>query len=358
MEFDNDEYNPVKQKFYNYKGKEHLEKSLENINLDNFDNINICPYEVKNDGKYPFLNFLFFKNIYNYLSFLKINISNDNNNFESITNLIKLTLFQSLLIDNYDRFIENIEIDGYYEYNCELFLFINITECKVIIDDIYSQSNIWFAIVDEILNLRKVCNIHLDSLSYRFFNNNYDFCILLDENNEAYENPLVAYVGKQDNKLNFTYIFGVTQTDKSAILGPHYYFTNFENAIKNAYELSKNGDIKNKSGIVRFALFLGNTKYINNFPNDEIDDSEIKQQRLNDEGLDRKYEQLTLRISDHDGKWSESADSCYLGNLMLDNGTKLKESQLFVLKDYNQQVPLSYHYINKTSYESKEYRII
>jgi hypothetical protein len=358
MDLDNNEYNYVKPKFYNYRGKLHLNTSLENINVENFNYINICPYEVKNEGKYPFLNFLFFKNIFDYLSFLKINISDINDNFEPLSNFIKLTLFQSLSIDNYERFIENIVIDGFYEYNCDLYLFINITECKLIIDDIYSQSNLWFAIIDEILNIRKVCNLKLDPLSYRFFNNNYDFCILLDEKNESFENPIVAYVGKQDNKLNFTYIFGETQADKNAILGPHYYFTNFENAIKNAYELSKNGDIKNKSGIVRFALFVGNTKYINNFPNDDIDNSDIKQQRLNDDELDRKYEQLTLRISDHDGKWSDLADSCYLGNLMLDNGTKLKNSHLIVLKEYNQQIPLSYHYINKASFESNEYRII
>jgi len=357
MELDNTEYNPVKPNFYNYKGKSHMEMTLENINLEGFNSINICPYEVKNDGKYPFLNFLFFKNIFNVLSFLKMKINNDNIKAESLLNYVNLFLFQSLLIDNYDIFIENIEIDGFYEYNCELFLFINVTKCKLIINDIYSESNIWFVTVDEILNIRNVCNIRLDPLSYRFFNHNYDFCILLDEKNEAYENPIVAYVGKQENKVNFTYIFGVTQNDKNAILGPHYYFTDFENAVKNAYELSEKCD-KKKSGIVRFALFVGNTKYINNFPNDDIDVSDIKQQRLNDDELDRKYEQLTLRISDHDGKWSETSDSCYLGNLILDNGSKVKDSPIIVLKDYNQQVPLSYHYINKASYESKEYRII
>ena len=128
--------------------------------------------------------------------------------------------------------------------------------------------------------------------------------------------------------------------------------------MKNAYELNEKCDKKQKIGIVRFALFVGNTKYINNFPNDDIDISDVKQQRLNDDDLDRKYEQLTLRISDHDGKWTETADSCYLGNLILDNGKKVKYTPLIVLKDYNQHVPLSYHYINKVAYESKEYMII
>ena len=285
-------------------------------------------------------------------------INQNNSKVESFLNFIKLYLFQSLTTNNYDMFIENMEIDGFYEYNCELFLFINVTECKLIIDDIYSESITWIVTVDEILNLRQVCNIRIDLLLYRFFNNNYDFCLLLDEKNEIYETPSVAYVGKQENKLNFTYIFGVTQNDKNAILGPHYYFTDFTNAVKNAYELNEKCDKKQKIGIVRFALFVGNTKYINNFPNDDIDISDVKQQRLNDDDLDRKYEQLTLRISDHDGKWTETADSCYLGNLILDNGKKVKYTPVIVLKDYNQHVPLSYHYINKVAYESKEYMII
>lgn len=356
MEFDNTEYHPVEPNFYNYRGKNHLDMSLETINIEDFNIINICPYEVNNEGKFPFLKFLLTKNIFNTLSFLKMKMSQDNSKIKSFLEFVKLFLYESIQIDNYENFIENIEIDGFYEYNCELFLFINLTNCKIIIDDIRAESKLWFVTVDEILNLRHVCNIKIDSLVYRFFNNNYDFCILLDEKKEAYESPFVAYVGKPENKLNFTYIFGVTQNDKNAILGPHYYFTDFENAVKNAYELNEKG--YKKTGVVRCALFVGNTKYINNFPNDDIDISDTKQQRLNDDDLDRQYEQLTLKISDHDGKWSETADSCYLGNLTLDNGRRLKDYPLIVVKDYNQQLPLSYHYINKLAYESKKYMII
>jgi hypothetical protein len=124
MEFDNTEYNPEKPKFYNYRGKHYLDLSLENIDFENFNSINICPYEVKTEGKYPFLNFLFFKNIFNYLSFLKMKISDDNK-LDLLLNYVKLYLFQTLTINNYDNFLENIEIDGFYEYNGELFLFVN-----------------------------------------------------------------------------------------------------------------------------------------------------------------------------------------------------------------------------------------
>ena len=44
------------------------------------------------------------------------------------------------------------------------------------------------------------------------------------------------------------------------------------------------------------------------------------------------------------GKWTENYDSAFLGNVELDNG-KILNISLIVLKEYNQQIPLSFHYI-------------
>ena len=119
-----------------------------------------------------------------------------------------------------------------------------------------------------------------------------------------------------------------------------------------------------KGGIVRFALFTGNTKYVENFPNAPIDESEIKKQRMTDPSLNQNYEIQTLRISDHDGIWSRTYNSVYLGNIELDDGNFIEETPLIVLKDYNQQIPLSCHFIDKNSIGNKydstnhSYRII
>ena len=59
-------------------------------------------------------------------------------------------------------------------------------------------------------------------------------------------------------------------------------------------------------------------------------------------------EVMTTRISDHDGKWAEKYDSVFLGKTELDNGQYLKKTQIYVLKEYEQQIPLSYHFIDKT----------
>ena len=196
---------------------------------------------------------------------------------------------------------------------------------------------------------------------------------LYDENSEPYEVPSVAYVGKStEQKVNFVMTFGESAKNKSAILGPYFYFTNFHNAIRQGgwssnykeeiYHGTKISDEYGrykKGGIVRFALFIGATKYIENAPTDANDESVIKKHRLEDDELDRKKEMLTLRMSDHDGLWAKTYDSVFLGSLELDDGSFLEDTPMYVVKDYDQQIPLSCHFIDKTKlgekYDKNEY---
>ena len=87
-------------------------------------------------------------------------------------------------------------------------------------------------------------------------------------------------------------------------------------------------------------------KFVENFPNDESDFSETKKKRIDDANLDKNMEALTMRISDHDGRWAENYDSVFLGETELDNGAILKNTPIFVVKTYEQQIPLSYHFID------------
>ena len=60
-----------------------------------------------------------------------------------------------------------------------------------------------------------------------------------------------------------------------------------------------------------------------------------------------------MRISDHDGKWADKYDSVYLGNVELDDGSYLIK-QLGVVKEYDQEMPLSYHFINKNTLKGRK----
>ena len=60
-----------------------------------------------------------------------------------------------------------------------------------------------------------------------------------------------------------------------------------------------------------------------------------------------------MRLTDYDGLWSKNYDSVYIGKVELDNGDKFEEGPLIAIKNYNQQVPLSYHYINSKNIVDK-----
>jgi hypothetical protein len=206
------------------------------------------------------------------------------------------------------------------------------------INDIYVSNRACLILIDEILNKKCICDLPINNdVSYFFIMNN-NFCFLVDKNDNNYEIPLVSYVGKPENKLSFTFIFGESKNNKNGILGPFYYFTDFSTARNCAISSSVN----NKCGVVRFATFAGNTKYFENHQNNIIDNSLIKLQRLQSENAN--IEQLTMRLSDHDGKWAENYESAYLGFVELDNGVIL-DKPLLALRDYNQQIPLSWYFI-------------
>ena len=352
---ENEDYTPQLPNYYNYKAKRNLQLELPD-DLNSYENVYICAYQVNNDAKYPFQRFLLTNDFFNNaLVFPTIQNSKGLTCNRDIINFAKVNLFGLLLQDNFETFDENVEFNGYFANNANndnsLYLVFDITKCNIQIHDIEKNTNtVWLALLDEILNHTHLCRMIIHPNVTVFFTLNDDFCFLLDENECSYEIPIIGYVGKPESKLNFTYTFGQTMSTKNSLLGPFYYFTNYNNAFDDAVDITDN-----KPGLVRFALFLGNTKYIENQLNDSIDDSEIKSLRLEDDTLDQSMERLKMRISDHDGKWSQTYDSAYLGYTELDNGTVLNKPTI-VLKEYNQQIPLSYHYINKRT-AKREYDI-
>jgi hypothetical protein len=323
--------------YYDYKGKNLLTSTFQN-NILNYSHIYLCCYNINKNGKLPFLMFLLINStIEKALKFQQI-YPLENMNKNELINFSKTYIFELNIIDDYES-LNNI-FNGFYEYENKLYLFFDITECNIEIIDKNINKNLSFVLIDEMINQKKMINTNIDETITDLFTLNEDLCFLCDENENNYEIPIVGYVIKPENKLNFTYIFGESKCDKNRILGPYYYFTDLNEIIKKSNNT--------KLHFVRFALFLGLTKYIENNEKDPIDESEIKKERLNDKNLNqniRNFENLTLRISDHDGKWSENYDSVYLKNIKLDDNNILNKTYI-VVKGYKQQIPLSYHNLN------------
>lgn len=334
-------------KYYKYKGIKCLMPHMNNP-PELYDNLYMCAYNVNNQSKYPFQRFLLVNTEYNKtMSFPRVKITKKfNKNTDEFLNFVKVSLFGlfQLYMDNFSVFNSELAFNGFYEYENNLYMFFDVTDCNIRLNDVYKSNNLWFATIEEIINVKYFCDMPIGKDITNFFSCNESFCFLLDDKNNNYEIPMIGYVGKSDAKVKYTYIFGETKNDDNGMFGPYYYFTNFFNSL-------------NKEYAVRFAIFVGFTKYIENEKFDSIDNSETKKQRLKDKTVDQNFERLTMRITDYDGKWTEHYDSVILGKIELDNGSYIK-APIIVVKEYEQQTPLSYHYVNKTTIVEKSHNLI
>ena len=370
MENDEDVYTPVEPNIYNYNALSLLVDSIDDILCSNI-TIKITAYEIKNNTKYPYLKYLLYKDeLSEALFFPVLPTTYQNVNSENVIKLSKLMLFNLLSLTEYSDFDKNICFKGFYLNGRDVHIVFDLTDCKLQIYDVYRENQMWFTLLDEIVNHKNMCNFFIDSSVTNFFINNDDFIFLKNENGDNYELPVVGYIGMNGinyNKVSFMYTFGNSTKDKTAILGPYFYFTDYKNSIRQGgwsetgKPVKKDDDLitdneygrYKKGSILRFGLFLGKMKIVENLPNDETDNSYTKKERLEDTDLDKNMEILTTRISDHDGKWAEKYDSAFLGKIELDNGECLKNTHIYVLKEYEQQIPSSYHFIDKKYLKEK-----
>jgi hypothetical protein len=325
----------------NYEATDNL---LDNIDkelfLDLFTNVKICAYQILNKDVNPFLQFLLLNDTFsNSLSFPSINML-------TITESVALSNTHDLLSYTQDflgKIIQHIEIlenNKFMGFHLDkkmktLFLFYDLSNCRFNISLVYKQSNIWFCLVDEIINKQHVCGINIDSKVTNFFLLNQQFITLTNDLGHKIEHPVACYIKKEIGQLNFTHYFGLSKMDiKLAFLGPYYYFTDFDNAL---YSINDE-----KKGLLRFAVFLGKMLVKLNYPEDSIDSSDLKREKLNGS----IKEQLTMRVTDYNGLWTDSYDSCFIGKIKLDNGDILGNTPVFVVKNYEQHFSLTYHYIN------------
>ena len=349
-----DIYEPVEPIKYNFNALKQLNTDINFVIPEAVKNINVLGYRINTEKQNPFLEFLLIKTPHG-LDYLKKIVNVINMTIETTLNVIninlKMLLFGLYSNDSTDEsnshFIKCY--NGCKIYDENIYLFLDLTKMNISLMDTHRTNDIFFCLIDEILNTGKVCDIGILPNVTKFFTysnvEKYKFYHLYDDDNKLYEIPKVVYCGINKNKLLFTYTFGVSKDNKSAILGPYYYFTDFKNAMKQASNDLKEG----VGGIIRFAIFLGKTKVKTNSLTEDEDLSDIKKEKLSVENEYTNYERMTIRITDYDGNWSNDYDTVILEDIQLDDYVKVKNTPMYVCKEYEQQVSLSYHYINKNS---------
>ena len=313
---------------------------IDNLNSEDLTNVSIqsCrifAYNVNTHSTVPFLKYLF---VHDYvepkqLCLPTIEVYLDQIDNEEIRMLCAESLRDILDGSSIDDFVfKGFDISGdivnvYFDIGNYV---TNISKFNI------NNPTVKYCLIDEIINARSCFDFVISESVSLYFQMNPTLIYLTDDNGRNYEPPIAGYVYSPTNQLDFDYTFGVRISDSLALLGPYYYFTDYLNAKETALQCVDNG------GIVRFALTTGSMLVKLNYPSDPIDVSEIKMDRLEDDTLERKYECLTMRVSDHAGKWAEKYDSVFVGKVELDDGSFLRNAPFIVLKNYDQFTKLDY----------------
>jgi hypothetical protein len=247
--------------------------------------INVCMYQINKMGDKPFLQYVLYKS-----PDTKELIFPNTYSFNKIVEIIKRIVacyngsilnkdFDLSLDDEFDNMMgayvgyikdEKDELDEYY-------VFYDISSLNIDSHIVYENDDIigtdlYLVTIDEIINITSSCGVNISEDVINLFINNEDLLYLKNvETGDIIETPTIGYVIIPKNKSKYLFNFGISKTkyDESYI----YNFTKDTKLIDDNswgyYFTTKFMKPTTKEEeIIRFCIFLGNTKMIIN-ENDE-----------------------------------------------------------------------------------------
>ena len=237
---------------------------------------------------------------------------------------------------------QSLKIEGFIEKSSTVFLFYNYSDIEDgVIKRVFYKTKantLWWCLIDEICNHKKVLNFPVHPSVYTTFYNNPSL-IYLKQKDKRIDTPIIGYYGNYIKFLPMVAALG----QKAAIsleggFEDTFFFGSFRKGIrfgawspfykeKSLYgkNISDIDGLYNKGGIIRFALFMGKTKVLLDEPYDKISEYVTGKKSWKN-----KYQSVLMASTDFDKR----------------NINILPE---YILKNFEQQVPLTYHEIDKTS---------
>lgn len=329
--------------------------SVDNVEYNKYPNIYLLNYHIDSHSDNYYLKYMLIKNpVTNLLQFPFFEINegmfcNGSLEISQLENFIKLYILNTLAVSVKDEYINNIRCKGFYKYKNNYFCLTDISSLKFNLVDLHLDIDIiWFGLVNEIINTKKIYDCQIDCHVTNFFLNNYPF-LILELNYTELQIPIEAYLVVPYSKLSLSFNYGIQPSLESATFGPYFYFYNYNNAIAQISDININNmylsSVNNKNDIewavIRYVTFLNDYKFIDSLNTDE---SYIKDILLNNNNS-KNYELLTLNKTDYDGLWANRFDSLHIGKILLDDGSLFFNYPIYVLKDESQFKALSYHYL-------------
>jgi len=358
-----------------------LEKDIDESEIDVGEEtvIHICVYQINTSCELPFLEFLM-KNNYD-----KESNEKKNKRYFSFPSIkyapSKLSIQQqakqhlSKLLDDETEVIKyrghlkdrpsSSEAVNVYLFYHKYFRKLKYPHKLSIADDL------WWTVISEIVNFKKVLYIDIDKGVYDFFVRNSGIMRLYDCNGELLETPLICYYGDQYQKITYLAFFGLLKAPLKSSFGPFYVGTNFLSSMKyscytydNAPFELYNGTVLTtgkygkylEGGVLRSILFVGKMKVF--LKTGVPDDSQISQEVAKTDESVRKL----LSLRDSNGNWTEKYDTAYSGLYFVaidsvddsheKKGIAVNTVEWF-FKNYNHSSILSYHAIDTSAIPDK-----
>lgn len=351
--------------YYEYPVARELEADFSKLSVSKNDRVNVCCYMVATNGLKPYLKYLLYKypesgDAYSDLMVFPFFLC------EGAHTDVRAGCVEQVLdyMDNVGG-EESVRVMGYKETDHGINVFVQLDSgVYSAADDIQLQkrsTDLWFVLMKEMIDTKSVVNFPVHESVTDFFLRNMTFIFLLDKDRTPYTLPLVVYHGNYYKVITFVAVFGLKKSSVFSSLGPYYYFGTYEKALRyavwtqNHKPMEVDGEVitvndtgkYGKGGIVRFAVFPGNMKVFLNRPNDPKDASRLSRA----EGVRDEWKSLTARLRDVDGTWAQDYNSVYQGVVLLKDGRKNQRGPHWVLRDYAQQTPLTYHYVDTAKFD-------
>jgi hypothetical protein len=242
-----------------------------------------------------------------------------------------------------------------------------------------SKNRWWWTLSSEIFNEHQMLNHSISESVVAFFNRNPEIMHLNIEG-KTMESPIACYAGKHFNYVSYMAAFGMKKASTRAHFGPYYYFVGFLDSMKyacysiraphvektrgkqkkqlkfNPHVLADGTSLTvneygkhTKGGIARFAVFLGRCRAF--FMNGEEDRSELSMFWAKQDPL----VMAKLALRDINGDWTRYFNAAYVGEYNFDDHDERKSKRAagWTIKEYENQIPLSYHEIDMSTVPDK-----
>lgn len=357
-----------------------LEKDVDESEIDAESVIYICIFQINTSCELPFIEYMM-KMMKN-----RDNTASEKQQFEFPS--IKYAPSKRTVMDqakqHMNTLLDNDEVvkyRGYLKKGNEYYLFFHKYFRKLKFPrKISIDSALWWIVISEIVNFKKVMYVDVDKRATDLFIKNPAIMRLYDCKSRLIETPVICYYGDQYQKITYLAFFGLLKAPLKSSFGPFYVGTNFLSSMKYAcythdnksFELydgtaltrGNNGKYV-EGGVLRSVLFVGKMNVF--LKSGTPDDSQISQEVAKNDEAVRKL----LALRDSNGNWTDNYDTAYSGLYFVsiddvdnndnhnDDVKKNSKKRVAVntvewfFKDYNHTSILSYHMIDTETIPDK-----